>query len=107
MKSSGLRSLDDNETSNPRNWTFFSNYAHVLVCLTHRPQSTTRQMAYQVGITERAVQRILSGLIAAGVVKVTKAGRRNIYTIDLSQKLRHPLESHRTIGEFIGLMESE
>lgn len=89
------------------NWTFFSNNAHVLVCLTHSPQPTTRQIAIQVGITERAVQRILQRLIAAEVVKVKKVGRRNCYELDLNQRLRHPLESHKSIGEFIRLIDNE
>jgi len=88
-------------------WTFFSNYAHVLVCLLHTPQPTTREMALQVGITERAVQRILARLIAAEVISVKKIGRRNSYTIDLKQQLRHPLESHKTIGEFIKLIDNK
>ena len=88
-------------------WTFFSNYAHVLVCLTHTPQPTTRQMALQVGITERAVQRILARLVRAGVISVEKDGRRNRYAIDRDQQLRHALESHKTIGEFIDLIDNE
>ena len=87
------------------NWTFFSNNAHVLVCLTHKPQPTTREIALQVGITERAVQRIMTKLIEAGVVTVSKEGRRNSYELDLNQRLRHPLESHKTIGEFIQLID--
>ena len=89
------------------NWTFFSNNAHVLVCLTHSPQPTTREIAIQVGITERAVQRIVTRLISAGVVTVKKEGRRNRYELDLKQRLRHPLESHKTIGEFIQLIDNE
>lgn len=88
-------------------WTFFSNNAHVLVCLTHTPQPTTRKIALQVGITERAVQRIVTRLISAGVVTVKKEGRRNRYELDLNQRLRHPLESHKTIGEFIQLIDNE
>ena len=88
-------------------WTFFSNNAHVLVCLTHTPQPTTREIAIQVGITERAVQRIVTKLISAGVVKVRKQGRRNSYELDLNQRLRHPLEAHKTIGEFIQLIDNE
>ena len=88
-------------------WTFFSNNAHVLVCLTHTPQPTTREMAHQVGITERAVQRIVKRLVEAGVLKTSKVGRRNYYELDLDQQLRHPLESHKTIGEFIGLIDNE
>ena len=94
---------------NPKeeNWTFFSNNAHVLVCLTHTPQPTTREIALQVGITERAVQRIVTRLISAGVVKVKKEGRRNSYVLDLNQRLRHPLEAHKTIGEFIRLIDNK
>ncbi len=88
------------------NWTFFSNNAHVLVCLTHTPQPTTREIAIRVGITERAVQRIVKKMVDAGVLKVEKEGRRNRYELDLDQRLRHPLESHKTIGEFLRLMNS-
>jgi len=95
------------KSNNQNCWTFLSNYTHVLICLTQRPQPTTRQMAIQIGITERAVQRIVSGLIDAGIVSVTKSGRRNRYTIDLEQRLRHALSSHVTVGELINLMEFE
>ena len=97
----------DNINSKNDNWFFFSNYAHVLVCLTHKPQPTTREMAIHVGITERAVQRILVGLIQADVIRVKKNGRRNRYIIDLDKKLRHPLEAHKTVGEFINLIDHE
>ena len=97
----------ENIDINNLGWTFFSNNAHVLVCLTHKPQPTTREIALQVGITERAVQRIMTKLIEAGVVTVSKEGRRNSYELDLNQRLRHPLESHKTIGEFIQLIDNE
>lgn len=96
----------DNSNDNIETWTFFSNNVHVLVCLTHTPQPTTRQIATQVGITERSVQRILAKLIRAGIVTVKKEGRRNRYELNLDQRLRHPLESHKTIGEFINLIDN-
>jgi DNA-binding MarR family transcriptional regulator len=95
-----MKSNDINNLS----WTFFSNNAHVLVCLTQTPQPTTREIAIKVGITERAVQRIVMRLVEAGVLKVMKDGRRNRYELDLDQQLRHPLESHKTIGEFLRLI---
>jgi len=97
-----MNNIKENE-----DWTFFSNNAHVLVCLTRKPQPTTREMANQVGITERAVQRIVKRLVEAGVLKIEKDGRRNRYELNLDQQLRHPLESHKTIGEFIQLIDSE
>ena len=87
-------------------WTFFSNNAHVLVCLAHAPQPTTREIAVKVGITERAVQRIVRRLVEAGVLTIEKDGRRNNYEIDFDRQLRHPLESHKTIGEFIRLIDT-
>ena len=96
----------DSTEKRDENWTFFSNNAHVLVCLTQTPQPTTREIAIRVGITERAVQRIVTKLIRADIAKVKKEGRRNCYELDLDQRLRHPLESHRTIGEFLRLMNS-
>lgn len=97
-----MRSTD----KNIENWTFFSNNAHVLICLTHTPQPTTREIAIQVGITERAVQRIVKKMVGAGVLQVERVGRRNCYELDYDQQLRHPLESHKTIGEFLRLMNS-
>jgi len=95
--------------SNNKNdgWTFFSNHAHVLVCLTHTLQPTTRQIAIQVGITERAVQRILVNLIEAGIIIVKRQGRRNQYKINRDQRLRHPLQSHKTVGDFLKLIDNE
>ena len=96
-----------NDIKENEDWTFSSNNAHVLVCLTRKPQPTTREMANQVGITERVVQRIVKRLVEAGVLKIEKDGRRNRYELNLDQQLRHPLESHKTIGEFIQLIDSE
>lgn len=95
------------KNTNEEDWTFFSNNAHVLVCLSHAPQPTTREIASQVGITERAVQRIIKRLMNANVLKIEKIGRRNRYELNLDQQLRHPLESHKTIGEFIRLIDSQ
>lgn len=90
-----------------RQWTFLSNHAHVLVCLAADPQSRLRDVATAVGITERAVQKIVSDLEQAGVLSRTRAGRRNSYQLDLSVSLRHPLESHRTVGSLLALVRDE
>ncbi|MCH7510046.1 MAG: winged helix-turn-helix transcriptional regulator [Proteobacteria bacterium] len=97
----------DSASDSNGNWTFFSNNAHVLVCLTQMFQPTTREIAIRVGITERAVQRILTRLVEAGVLKIKKSGRRNCYELDLQRQLRHPLESHKTIGEFLQLINHD
>lgn len=85
-------------------WTFLGNHTHVLVCLVNDGDIKVRDIAAQVGITERAVMRILSELGAAGVVARERDGRRNRYRIDQSLPLRHPLEKHCTIGDILRLV---
>lgn len=82
-------------------WTFLSNYSHVLICLSGDPGMRMRDVAQNVGITERAVQRIVSELEAAGALRRTKEGRQNRYEIAMDLPLRHPLEKHRTIGDLL------
>lgn len=82
-------------------WTFLSNHSHVLICLARDPEQRMRDVADQVGITERAVQRIVKELCEAGVLHTRKAGRRNAYHIEKNIPLRHPLESHRTVNDLL------
>jgi len=82
-------------------WSFLTNHSHLLVCLSRNPETTVRNLALQVGITERSVQRILAELEEAGVVTRTKQGRRNHYAVDLKFRLRHPLESDKSLGQLL------
>ena len=84
-----------------RTWTFLSNHAHVLVCLAADPNTRVRDIAAEVGITERRVNGILADLEQAGIITVYKSGRRNSYEIDRKARLRHPLEAHKTVGDLL------
>lgn len=90
-----------------RSWTFLTNHTHVLLCLVREPGGTLRQVAERVGITERAVQRIIRDLEQAGVITRTREGRRNRYAVNPGFHLRHPLEARRTVGELLTLLEWE
>ena len=81
-----------------------TNHAHVLAVLHAEPQLIVRQVAELVGITERAVQRILQDLVEEGFIERERVGRRNRYRILTESKLRHPIESHQTIGELLKLI---
>jgi len=85
-------------------WTFLSNHAHVLLCVAGEPDLTIRDLSDRVGITERAVHRILGDLQAGGYVAKRRRGRRNSYVVDRERPLRHPLEAHQNIGALIGLV---
>lgn len=82
-------------------WTFFSNHSHVLFSLAEQPELTLREVAEQVGVTERYVQRIVADLEAAGFITRHRDGARNRYEIEIELPLRHPVEAHRTIGDLI------
>lgn len=86
-------------------WTFLSNHAHVLLCLAKDPEQRMRDVADLVGITERAVQRIVTELEEAGYVEREKDGRRNRYRVDRSKPLRHPIEAHRRVSALIDLVK--
>ena len=73
-------------------WTFLSNHAHVLVCIAGDPEARMRDVAARVGVTERAVQRIVAELEEGGYLVRHKEGRRNHYDVTPSRPLRHPLE---------------
>lgn len=83
------------------NWTLFSNHGHVLFCLARDKEARLRDVATDVGITERAVQKIVRDLQDGGMISVTKSGRRNRYRIHKKQPLRHQLEASCTIRDLI------
>ena len=85
-------------------WTFLTNHGHVLLCLARDPQVRLRDVAAEVGITERMVQRIVADLERAGYLKRRRDGRRNQYEIDPDRPLRHPVESHQAVRVLIALV---
>jgi predicted transcriptional regulator len=85
-------------------WTFLTNHAHVLIVLSKNPSTVLREVALRVGITERAVQRIIADLERDGFIEREKVGRQNSYRLRAKQPLRHPIEAHRSIGDLIDLI---
>lgn len=87
--------------ASPANWTFLTNHSHVLLCLVADGNPRVRDLAQKVGITERAVLKILGDLEAGGVIERERDGRRNRYRVQLNVALRHNLEAHRTVGDLV------
>ncbi len=85
-------------------WTFFTNHAHVLLCIAEEPAARMRDISERVGITERAVQRIVAELEADGYLQKVRDGRRNRYAVQLRLPLRHPIEGHQTVSALIALV---
>ena len=82
-------------------WTFLSNHGHVLIQLSRNPEARIREIAQEVGITERSAQSILADLADAGYVHVERIGRRNHYTVNTAQTFRHPSEADTSISALL------
>lgn len=94
----------DSPTTQKSQWTFLTNHFHIVVVLSREPTLRISDMANLVGITQRAVQRILAELTEDGVIKIKKDGRRNVYTINRKKRLKHSLESKHSIGELLDIL---
>ncbi|MBN2657973.1 MAG: winged helix-turn-helix transcriptional regulator [Spirochaetales bacterium] len=98
--------MTEKKESSCGNWTFLTNHAHVLLCLAADSAMRIRDIALEVGITERAVQRIISELTECGYISIEKKGRNNIYMIHRDRQLKHKIESHKKIDDLINLIYS-
>ena len=87
-------------------WTFLTNHAHVLMCLAKNPSARIRDLAMEVGITERAVQRIIVELEEDGYLDHIRDGRRNVYQVFSRRPLRHCIEQHRQVHDLIQLINN-
>ncbi|MFV2070905.1 MAG: helix-turn-helix transcriptional regulator [Pirellulales bacterium] len=85
-------------------WRFLSNHAHVLLCIASDPTLRLREVAQRVGITERAVQRIVAHLVDAGYLSRSRSGRRNLYDVHAAMPLRDPLLADHQLKELLALV---
>ena len=86
--------------------SFLSDYGLVdeFVGVVH---SVVRSIAPEVGITERAVQRIVGDLVESGYVTRERVGRRSRYTLNPEAKMRHAAQGDHEVGELLDLLELE
>ena len=104
---SKTRKTRDDPAVGAYRWTFLTNHAHVIILLARHPDMVLREVATRVGITERAVQRIVAELEEEGYIRREKAGRQNTYRLNLNRPLRHPIEGHRTVGDVVKVVVGE
>ena len=85
-------------------WTFFTNHFLVLACVAESPDLRVRDIAAQVGITERATQAILSDLANDGYLERIRVGRRNRYKVRRGVHFRHPIVRDATVGDVLNVV---
>lgn len=103
----GCETLPSQGMTEPSHWTFFTNHAHVMVCLARNGDRPLREVALDIGITERAVQRIVADLEEGGYLKRDRNGRQNTYSLILEKALRHSLEANHTIGDVLRVLAED
>jgi predicted transcriptional regulator len=96
--------LNEPESQDHPPWYFLTNYGHVLAFVAGAPDARIVDIARGVGITERAVQRIISELVEKGYLERHKTGRRNRYELVRGARFRHPLLSDREVGSVLSTL---
>jgi hypothetical protein len=91
------------EHSSP-GWTFLTNHAKVLVCIARDPGIRLRDLSERVGITERAVHRIVVELADAGYITRERNGRRNRYTINADFPLPDAIVREQNVGTLLEVL---
>lgn len=72
-------------------WSILTNHANVLISVTEEPDIRLKDLAQKLGISERAVKRIVADLEHAGYISRERQGRRNHYLIHGEAPLGGPV----------------
>jgi DNA-binding IclR family transcriptional regulator len=85
-------------------WEFLTKHAQVLVCIARDPGIRLREIAEEVGMTERAAYRNVAQLSEAGYLTRMREGRRNRYTINAQLPIPDAVAHEQSIGELLKIV---
>jgi hypothetical protein len=85
-------------------WNFLSNHGRALLCITHDPEARLRDIAVDLGVTERSAYAIVNDLAEAGYVTKEKEGRRNRYSVRTDLPLPEATDRDVAIGEVLSVL---
>src|SRR5204863_6510363 len=85
-------------------WGFLTNHGRALLCIANDPGVRLRDIADELGITERSAYAIVNDLAGAGYVVKEREGRRNRYIVQHHLPLPETTVRERTIGEVLDLL---
>jgi DNA-binding transcriptional ArsR family regulator len=86
------------------NWSFLTNHGRALLCIARDPEMRLRDIADDLGITERHVFAIVTDLTEAGYVVKEREGRRNRYEIQNHLALPDLPDREQAIGEVLDVL---
>ena len=82
-------------------WTFITKHAVTLSLIAQNPRITALELSLAIGITERAVRKIIAELYAAGYIRKKRMGRGVKYRINREMPLRRDTHRMVAIGDFL------
>ncbi len=85
-------------------WNFLTNHANVLLCITEEPDIRLRELATRVGISERAVKRIVADLEREGYIARERHGRRNHYQVNAEATIVGPMTRTMQLGALLSAL---
>src|SRR3954471_19436277 len=91
-------------SASPTSWTFLTSHARVLLCIAQDPGIRLREIGERVGVTERAVHRIVGDLADADYIARERHGRRNRYTVNANLTLPDPVARRQRVGDLLTLL---
>ena len=88
-------------------WTFLTGHGHGLIVITRNPNIRLREIAAELGVTERTAQTIVNDLVDAGYVARTRVGNRSRYEVRMERPFRHPVERDHAVGELLSVLAAD
>src|SRR3954452_1608817 len=87
--------------SNVPRWALLSKHGMVVVALAMTPNLTSRELAAQMGLTERTLFTIVRDLVGADILRVKKVGRVNTYIVNENAPIPNPRFAHLRLQDFL------
>jgi hypothetical protein len=82
----------------PRQWAMFSAHGHVLISIARDPDTDVAQIAERLRMSQIGVRRVISDLVAAGLIGQVRIGRQNRFVITCTDPMLADLSSPRSVG---------
>ena len=86
-------------------WGFLTNHGLVLVFIAKHPESTARQIATAISVTEWTVHKIIGELEKQGYIARQRVGRKNNYRVNLDLDLKHETLCDIDVGDLLEALD--
>jgi hypothetical protein len=86
------------------NWSFLTNHGRALLCIAQNPDIRLREIATDLGITERHAYAVVTDLTDAGYIVKQREGRRNRYQVQTQLALPELPDRQRAIGDVLDVL---